>query len=134
MILTLLACASVELDLSPNPLALGEIDFAAEMPAEGYAVEDVTVTNVGKGSGTVFLPEYDTDRLCVTGFADDRDYPVELGPIEPDEHYVLPVAVCGYADGELGTEVETSLDVLVDDDPEPFTLTVTFTPVRSSDT
>ena len=63
-----------------------------------------------------------------------RDYPVELGPVEPGQYYLLPVAVCGHGDGEQDTEVEVRLDLLVDDDPEPYTLTVTYTPVRPDDT
>ncbi|MFZ5481335.1 MAG: hypothetical protein ACOZNI_31535 [Myxococcota bacterium] len=133
MIFWLVGCGEVELEFSPGTLAFGEIDFSAELPEEGYAPETVTITNTGEKAGTLWLPEYDTERLCLAGFDADREYPVELGLAEPGDAYVLDVAVCGFGSGELETEVRIGVDVLVDDDPEPFTLPVTYTPVLVAD-
>lgn len=126
--LFLLACTSVELSFSPASLDLGEVDFAGEMPDGGYANETVTVTNVNGPTVALSLPEFDTDRLCLTGF-DDREYPVSLGDLDEAGTYVFQIGVCAYLPGEETTTVVTELVVKADEDA--FTLPITFTAIRS---
>lgn len=134
MILFLAACVTpAELDFAPSLLDFGEVDFAGEMPDGGYASATVTLTNEGESTVTIGLPAYDFDRLCLEGFPDDADYPVDLGEIAPGASYVFVVGVCAYVSGEIGTEVETLFEVATDGEPASYDVNVVFTPVRSSD-
>jgi hypothetical protein len=136
--LWLIACApKVEFDVNPTSLVFGEVDFGSyqtgeDMPENGWAYGEIQLTNVGKGTTSLSLPEYDTDRLCVAGYEADRtDWPVPLGDIEPEATLKLGVGVCGYEPGELTSEVTTQVDVWTDGDPDTLSISVTFTPVRS---
>jgi hypothetical protein len=115
---------------SPATLAFGEVDFNGEVPDEGYATEVVTLTNEGKSTFVIALPEYDPDRLCLAGFG-TQEFPVALGDLGPGAAYTFTVGVCGYVSGEIDTEVTTELEV--DSDDGAITLPITFTPVRPTE-
>jgi hypothetical protein len=132
MLFWLFACAPKEgLEFSPATLAFGEVDFAGEMPDGGYATEDVELSNAGKTTVSIELPAYDKDRLCLTGFDADGDFPVDLGDVDPGSTYRFTVGVCFYVAGEIDTEVATEL--VVDSDDGSVTLPITFTPIRTSE-
>lgn len=114
---------------TPDSLDFGEVDFAGELPEEGYAVATATLSNEGKSSIAIALPEYDTDRLCLAGFG-TQDFPVDLGELAAGAAYTFTVGVCAYVSGELDTVVVT--DVAVDGDAR-VTLPVTFTPIRTAE-
>ncbi|MDP2306274.1 MAG: hypothetical protein Q8P18_09635 [Pseudomonadota bacterium] len=121
---------AVGLVFSPEALDFGEVDFAGELPEEGYAVETVTLTNEGASSVGIALPEYDTDRLCLAGFG-SQDFPVDLGELDAGSAYTFSVGVCAYVSGELNAPVATALEV--DGDDGTVTLPITFTPVRTAE-
>lgn len=123
-------CAPAEgLVFSPERLDFGEVDFAGELPEDGYASESVSLANAGKRTVAIALPAFDDDRLCLAGF-DGRDFPVELGELAPDAAYTFVVGVCGYVSGEVDSSVTTEL--VVDGSDGPVALPITFTPIRSS--
>lgn len=115
---------------SPATLAFGEVDFTGEVPDEGYATEVVSLSNDGRKTLPIALPEYDPDRLCLAGFG-TQAFPVALGDLDPGAAYTFTVGVCGYVSGEVDTEVTTEL--AVDSDDGTVTLPITFTPVRPTE-
>lgn len=126
------ACApKVEFNLVPDGLEFGVVDFAGEMPADGYAFDEVVLQNDGKATIVLTLPAYDTLRLCLKGFDVDREYPIELGEVAPGASYLLGIGLCSYVDGEVDTDVETRVDVRTDGAPDVLSIPVTFTPIRS---
>ncbi len=134
MLLALFACAPpAELVFSPAALELGEVDFAGEMPEGGYASETVTLTNESGPSLALSLPAYDLDHLCVAGFPEEHDYPVDLGALDEGVAYTFEVGVCAYVPGELTTLVETELVVETDGNPAEVVLPISFTAVRSDE-
>jgi hypothetical protein len=135
MLLTLLlACANPTLlTFDPASLELGEVDFAGEVPEDGYASGVVTLTHGGGPDVVVSLPAYETDHLCVAGFPEDQVYPVDLGPFTEGTAYTFTVGVCAYVPGELTTEVTTSFTVETDGDPGEITLPITFTAIRTGE-
>jgi hypothetical protein len=126
----LVGCAGQTLSFSPDTLDFGEVDFAGELPEEGYAVETVTLTNDGSAADTLSLQAYDQDHLCLAGFT-TQDFPVDLGSVSSGGSYTFRVGVCAYVSGEVDTEVSTTIEV--EGDNGAVSLPVTFTPVRSSE-
>jgi hypothetical protein len=126
----LVGCAGQTLSFSPDTLDFGEVDFAGELPEEGYAVETVTLTNDGSAADTLSLQAYDQDHLCLAGFT-TQDFPVDLGSVSSGGSYTFRVGVCAYVSGEVDTEVSATIEV--EGDNGAVSLPVTFTPVRSSE-
>lgn len=126
-----LACAPepVTFTVSPQPLAFGVVDFPPEMPDEGYAQEQVSVTNTGETTGSLTFPEPDPVVFCIPGVS-DGGFPLDLGEVRPGSSYVVNVGLCGYPPGEAGEEVSVSFDLETDGDPATLTVEVTFTPNR----
>lgn len=132
LLLLAVGCAAepVDFTISPNPVTFGEVDFAVEMPEEGYAPIATTLTNNGTYDVTLTLEAFDEDHLCVQGYPHDT-LPGAMGLVAPGSSYVLNIAVCGYLPGERDAEVSTSVTVGTDADPATLTIPVTFTPVQS---
>lgn len=129
--LALLACTSdYEITISPATLNLGVVDFANEMPEEGYTAGQVSLTNVGKGEPALSLSGYDADHVCVVGFT-GRDLPISLGTLPEGSTYLLNIAPCGYIAGERDAEVTTEVTVSTDGTPSVLTIPVSFTPTRT---
>lgn len=120
----------VDFTITPNPVAFGEVDFAAEMPEEGYAPIATTLANEGTYDVTLTLQAFDQDHLCVQGYPADA-LPGAMGLVAPGSSYVLNIAVCGYLPGERETEVSTSVTVGTDAEPATLTIPVTFTPIQT---
>ncbi len=131
MFAVLFACApTVGLVFTPDTLDFGEVDFAGELPEEGYASASVTLTNEGARPVALSLPAYDTERLCLAGYT-TQTFPVDLGEAAPGSAFTFIVGVCAYVSGEIDTVVETGLEV--DTDDAPVSLPITFTPIRTAD-
>ncbi len=133
MILLLLAACgadSLTFTISPDPVAFGEVDFAVEMPDDGYAPIAVSLTNTGSTDALLALADFDDTYLCVQGYSHDL-LPGEMGVVAPNSTYVLNIAVCGYAPGERDSQVSTDVTVSTDGDPSSLTIPVTFTPVQT---
>ncbi|MDP2317374.1 MAG: hypothetical protein Q8P41_31105 [Pseudomonadota bacterium] len=127
------ACAPARgLEFDPAQLDFGEVDFTGEMPDTGYALLSVSVTNPGTRTETIALPAYDDDHLCLVGFG-TQDFPVDLGDLAPGATYVLQVGVCAYVSGEVGSLVETGLEVDSDGPSGTINLPIAFTPVRTDE-
>ncbi len=124
----LLACTpDFEMTVSPALLNLGVVDFAEEMPEEGYDPGQVSVTNVGKGEPQLALSGYDAEHICVVGFT-GRELPVTLGALPEGSTYLLNIAPCGYIAGERDTEVSTEVTLTTGGSPATVTIPVVFTP------
>jgi hypothetical protein len=131
--LLLLACAeTLEFDVIPETLDLGEVEITAEMPEGGFAQGVVTLRNAGEVGATLALPEYDTTSLCLAGFT-TQEFPVDLGEVNPGASYLFTVGICGYPPGMDGAVVGTSFEVWTDGDPDTLTVPVSFTPTRVFD-
>lgn len=133
MLWFLLACSSEpDITVSPAEVDLGTVDFAMEMPEEGYAPQPVTLSNVGKHDVTLTMLVDDPDHLCVQGFT-TYEPPYEMGVLPSGMDYVFQVAACDYEAGERDSEVETSLTVGTDAEPASIVIPVTFIPTRTID-
>ncbi len=116
----LAGCARADLDVEPEAIDWGEVDFLAEMPDGGYAPVDLAITNGGDAVLHAVLAEFDFDHLCAPGFAADR-MPAELPPLDPGQTYAIPVGACAYSaeGGERDTEVSGAIVITADgSDPE----------------
>ncbi len=131
-LLALPACDTNTIDfaIAPNPVAFGQVDFAVEMPTDGYAPIATSLTNNGTKTVTLTLEDWDSDYLCVQGYSHDN-LPGVMAPVDPGAAYVLNIAVCGYLPGERGTEVDTNVTIGTDSTPSTFPIPVTFTPLMS---
>ena len=134
LLLLLAACGSDEVmfTISPNPVAFGDVDFAVEMPADGYSPIATGLTNAGTKDVVLGLADFDDTYLGVQGYSHDL-LPGTMGTVAPNSTYVLNIAVCGYAPGERGSEVSTNVTISTDGSPASFTIPVTFTPYRGGD-
>ncbi len=131
MILLLVACTpDFEITVSPATLNLGVVDFANEMPEEGYTPGQVSLTNAGKGEPMLALASYDPEHICVVGFT-GRDLPVTLGALPEGSTYLLNIAPCGYIAGERDAEVTTDVTVTTGGSPATIVIPVSFTPTRT---
>lgn len=132
MTLLVLACtAEPNLDWSPTELDLGTVDFAQDMPEEGYNPETVTITNVGEREDVVLeVADYDAERLCLPGFP-DRTPPFELATVPPGLYALLNVAVCGQVAGDLGQTITTEIRLTTSGEPTEIRIPVTFLSTRS---
>jgi hypothetical protein len=131
MLLLLAACtADYVITVSPATVNLGVVDFAVEMPDEGYTPTQVSLTNAGKGTPVLALASYDPDHICVVGFT-GRDLPISLGELPEGSTYLLNIAACGYLAGERDSEVSTDVVVSTDGSPGTVTIPVRFTPTRT---
>lgn len=129
--LLLLACAepAVDINVSPDQLDFGEVQFTAEMPDEGFAQEEVVLTNASERETVLTLPPYDDDHLCIEGFDNDQ-LPQDLTSMTHQATYVLRVGICGYIPGEADSEVALTLTVQTDGTPSTVEIPITFTPIR----
>lgn len=114
----------------PDRLDFGEVDFAGELPEDGYDSHSVQLVNKGNKSIALSLPEYDTDRLCLAGFG-GQDFPVDLGELPPDASYTFIVGLCGY--GTSGIDTLMELELAVDGGDDRVSLPISFTPIRTSE-
>lgn len=132
MIPLFLACASEpDLDWFPTELDLGTVDFAQDMPEEGYNPDTVTFTNVGEKNDVVLtVADYDTERLCLPGFP-DRAPPFELATVPPGLYALLNVAVCGQVAGDVGQTITTEVRLTTSGEPGDIVVPVTFVSTRS---
>lgn len=128
-----LGCASGALEITPNPLSFGEIDFQAGPPPEcdpddgGCAPEDVILRNAGDADLTITSSGYDGDYLCISGHPADTE--LDLGVLPPGATLLLKTSVCGYNPGDRDSEVTGTIRFSTDGDSDP-ELTWTFTPIR----
>ncbi len=113
------------IDFDPGALDWGEVDFGEDVPADGFAPTEVTITNRGESTVELTLTDFPFDTLCLKGFT---DVPAPLPTLEPEEQALLTVAVCAY-DAEGGRGVERGGDILIDADGEIESLSWSFTPV-----
>ena len=133
MIWSLLACAPpVEIEVDPAIVDLGTVDFATEMPAEGYDPQPVSLNNVGKRDVMLAILDPDVVHLCIQGFSTLAP-PYDLGLVPSGSAYTFEVAVCGTEAGERDSEVTTEIVVGTDGDPSRISIPVTFIPTRTID-
>lgn len=131
--LLFLGCSGgLDLDMTPESLDLGTIDFAVEMPEEGYNPLPVTVRNLGKVDTVLSIVGDDPDHLCVQGFP-DRVAPYDLGSLPAGASYTFEVAACGALPGDMDTDVITGLVIGAEGAPAPMELSVTFFSTRTID-
>lgn len=131
-LVALLGCTPdpIEIAISPTPVAFGEVDFAVEMPHEGYSPIPTSLTNNGTKDVLLALADWDVDYVCVQGYSHDA-LPGTMATVAPGSTYVLNIAICGYLPGERDTEVSTSVTISTDTEPASFPIPVTFTPVQT---
>jgi len=127
--LLLLGCAQGSLEITPNPVAFGEVDFHAGEECEpeegGCAPLDVTLRNAGDADlELVSSAGYDGDYLCLSGHAADTE--LDLGTLPPGAAVILTMSICGYEPGELTSEVDGTIAF----DVEGGDLDWSFTPIR----
>lgn len=128
----LLGCGpSVVIEVSPAEVDLGTVDFAVEMPEEGYNPTAVTLTNVGTADTTITVTDDDPDHLCLQGFS-TFDAPYDLGDIPAGGSYTFEIAACGQLQGEMDTEVATEVRLSASGG-DPVVVPVRFLSVRSID-
>ena len=126
--LVLLACASGSLEITPNPVVWGEVDFHAGEDCEpedgGCDPLDVVLRNAGDGDlELASTAGFDGDHVCVDGHA--ADTALDLGTLPPAASVILTMSVCGYEPGERDSEVTGSITF---DGGE--SLDWSFTPIR----
>jgi len=131
MLLILLGC-SPEFDIliSPARLDLGVVDFAQEMPEEGYAPGSVSLINKGTGEPQLALLAYDDVHLCLPGYT-GLDLPATIGTLPEGATASLLVAACGYEPGERDSEVYGTVTVGTGGTPSTVEIPVVFTPTRT---
>ena len=127
-----LGCSAGSLEITPNPLSCGEVDFHAEPfdcdPDDGgCGPEDVVLRNAGDADLTITSPGYDGDYLCIDGHPADTE--LDLGVLPPGATLLLTTSVCGYNPGDLTSEVSGSIRFSTDGETDP-ELVWSFTPVR----
>lgn len=129
-----LACVqeTVEFAFEPAVLDFGRVNFPPEMPDDGYAQLQLTVTNTGETDGHLTLPEPDAEIFCIEGFT-TQEFPADVGEVNPGSAYVFTVGLCGYPPGTADSLVETALEITTDGLPETLTAPVTFTPNRMTE-
>lgn len=129
----LLACAkTVEIEVDPAEVDLGEVDFAVEMPTEGYDPAAVSLHNVGKSDVAISILDPDVDHLCIQGFTTFTP-PYDLGVLPEGGTYTFEVAACDYQPGERDSEVSTRILVGTDGVPAQIEIPVRFVPTRTID-
>lgn len=133
MLLLALGCSQGALEITPNPLSFGVIDFHNGPPAEcdeddgGCAPEDVILRNAGDAEMTITSSGYDGDYLCVNGHPPDTE--LDLGVLPPGATLLLSASVCGYNPGDRDSEVSGEIRFSTDGADDPV-LTWSFTPIR----
>lgn len=134
-LLLAVACrAPGSLQVDPDALDWGEVDFYEEMPEGGYDPTTLTLTNTGERSLEVTLPGFDHEHLCLEGFTDDQE-DVALPTLEPGSTYLLVVGVCGYrvegSSSERDTLVEGEITFTHGGEGSPVAVPFSFTPVKN---
>ena len=128
----LAACSAPELHARPDDLDFGEVDFAQEMPSEGYELQDVTLQNKSDSTLSLYITNFDFEHLCLQGFS---EIPADLGSINPGSSYALYVSVCDYIEenGERDDLIEGEITIEYND---KYTLQIpwSFTPVLNLST
>lgn len=130
----LLACSEGSLEVTPNPVAFGEVDFHAGSNCEpedgGCAPLEVRLRNSGDADlELVSTDGYDGDYLCIEGHASDTT--LDLGSLPPGASAILAMSICGYQPGELTSEVSGSVEFGVPGGTE--SIDWSFTPIRDQD-
>lgn len=130
LLVPLAACGPKgELTVTPTDIAWGEIDFQQELPATGYAPQNIALVNQGDDDLVVTVRAFDDERLLLGALLDAEDPPT-LTPIPPLQTVVITVGVKAYLEGERDTLVEGSFEFASDDLKEPVPVTWSFTPIR----
>jgi hypothetical protein len=130
----LAACSSSELSVSPNPMAFGEVDFNQPIPAEGYAIQEVFLNNVGENDLTITISQFDDERLRLTGSFVTQS-PLTLATIGPGQFHTINVSVWNYdvEGGERDTLVSGNIQFTAAELKDPVLQNWSFTPVRIFD-
>lgn len=118
----------VVIELAPETLTFGEVDFVETMPDEGYGAQYVEIRNIGEDKLNITIPGYDGDRICLEGF-EDPDATITLPTLASQQLYALKIGICGYEPGELTTEVSDTLRLDSDSEQGTVELVYTYTPV-----
>ena len=132
------------LEIDPESLDWGEVDFHTEecmdcLCADGCGSTQILLTNTGEQSLTVTMPKgFDDEHLCIDGYTSQPN--LNIGTLEPEEFFILDVAVCNYQPGELNLPDESparpvsgSLTFSTDGPSGTSTLPFSFTPIRNQD-
>ena len=138
-LLLLAACNPGDVSASPATVDWGEVDFHNADPDEcdedegGCDPRTVAITNNGTGEATLSASGFDSDHICVQGFAPGG--PIDIGLLGPSATYNLVLSVCGYGPGERNQEISGDLVFSVEDaTQESLTVSWTFIPVRNIET
>lgn len=125
----LFACAeTVDIEVVPEILDLGEVDILPDMPDDGYYASGIVrLKNDGETTVSLQLPEYDTTSLCIQGFL-TQEFPVPMTELEPGQRFAITVGICGYPAGQDGQPTSASFDVWTGGDPDTVEVAVTFVP------
>lgn len=133
MLWMFVACAQkIDLTVSPSSLDLGTVDFAVEMPTEGYNPLPVTITNNGKEDVELTVRDDDPDHLCLQGYT-TFEAPFLLGTVPEGQSFTFEIAACDYDAGERDSLVETAVVLATGGDPATVEIPVSFTPTRTID-
>lgn len=133
-LVTVAACSTAELTISPNLVEFGEIDFNQDKPEAGYNVQEVFLQNTGEDDLELVIFGVDDTRVQLSGqFSTDN--PITLMAIGPGQYHTLTLGVIGYdvEAGERDTLVEGRISVDATNLKEPQVLTWSFTPIRVFD-
>jgi hypothetical protein len=122
------ACGAAEIEVEPDTLAWGEVDFAEPRPDDGYDARRVTIRNVGSRPVDLALRNVDETRLLVSG---QFTQGYQLPTLEPERSLVLTVGVWAYVPGEWDTLVEGHFRVRGDQLRDDVPVSWSFTPVRN---
>ena len=66
-LVTVAACSTAELTISPNLVEFGEIDFNQDKPEAGYNVQEVFLQNTGEDDLELVIFGVDDTRVQLSG-------------------------------------------------------------------
>ncbi len=104
LLLFAMACSKGDIGVSPAVVDWGEVDFHNAEPPDcdpdqgGCDPRTAAITNNGEGDVSLIADGFDSDHICVQGFASDS--PIDLGSLGPGATYNLVLSVCAYGPGE----------------------------------
>ena len=107
LLLFAMACGKGDISVSPSLIDWGQVDFHNADPPEcdsdqgGCDPRTAAITNHGEGEVSLLADSFDSDHICVQGFA--AGAPIDLGTLGPGATYNLVLAVCAYGPGERDT-------------------------------
>ncbi|MCB9791269.1 MAG: hypothetical protein H6741_00945 [Alphaproteobacteria bacterium] len=124
-----------QLEISPNPVTWGVIDFHQIEPVEcdfdegGCEPTLVRLENVGAAELSLEIPGgHDGETVCIRGW--EPGEAITLDPLAPGAYFNLELVVCGYPAGALDTEVTGSYAVRTNDGAGSVPLQYAYTPTR----